>query len=102
MSQGDLITWADMSKKEKKRLENNTCPNCGGMLVGGPSGGAAQNIACSQCWSEFNVMPFGFYRMGVLAKQRANNVYGGLGDAPRIKVWIRDDRPFWKRWFRRA
>lgn len=31
------------------------CPDCGGILAGGPEGGASQNAACRNCGSEFNI-----------------------------------------------
>jgi hypothetical protein len=35
---------------------NATCPDCGGKLLAGPSGGMTQNCLCEDCHAEFNAM----------------------------------------------
>lgn len=56
------------------------CPDCGfAEMLGGPSGGVAQNCACNHCLSEFNIIggnpPIILDRMGKLSIARAQ-VYG--------------------------
>lgn len=59
------------------------CPVCGGdHLLAGPRGGIAQNIACDDCHSEFNVgyAPdhgiFMVTRMGKIVSAGRGRVYG--------------------------
>lgn len=66
---------------DQKALDDRKCPDCGSIhLIGGPRGGASQNIACATCKSEFNVLNMMgqlmlIDRMGKLTSQRAK-LYG--------------------------
>jgi hypothetical protein len=68
------------SDKDQKALAEHRCPDCGSIhLIGGPRGGAAQNVACATCLSEFNIIAFHnilIKRMGKLSPERARTVYG--------------------------
>lgn len=72
------------------------CPDCGSTkLLAGPRGGAAQNAACGQCYSEFNFMVYGgafslIDRMGKLSPERAE-LYGIDGEEVRervLPIWL--------------
>lgn len=42
---------------DKQALDRRQCPDCGtGQLLLGPRGGAAANVACPSCLSEFNIL----------------------------------------------
>lgn len=71
------------SKADTMKIVNGQiiCPDCEGVhsLLAGPSGVAAQNCACGNCLSEFNIIP-GYppiivERMGKLSVARAQ-IYG--------------------------
>jgi hypothetical protein len=70
------------SEKDQAALSKTPpeCPDCGSThLISGPRGGAAQNVACATCLSEFNVIAFHMIiidRMGKLTPERALSVYG--------------------------
>lgn len=73
---------ATEADKDQAALSKSTpeCPDCGSIhLIAGPRGGAAQNIACATCLSEFNVIAIHMIliqRMGKLTPERALWVYG--------------------------
>jgi ribosomal protein S27AE len=79
------------SEKDQRALDKRQCPDCGSsVLIGGPRGGAAQNIACGECFSEFNVVNFDgklglIDRMGKLSPKRAE-LYGLTGETIREKL----------------
>jgi len=49
---------------------NITCPDCGGKLLAGPCGGAAQNALCEGCYAEFNVCGPLTHRLAPLGQGR--------------------------------
>jgi hypothetical protein len=69
-------------EKVDAALADNRCPDCGERtLFSGPRGGAAVNMACGTCLSEFNILIFAgpprlLHRMGKLSPERARTVYG--------------------------
>lgn len=64
-------------ERDKRFIERGTCPDCGEKnLLGGPSGGMSQNVACNNCLMEFNVHHsfgglLGVDRTGKLSETRA-------------------------------
>jgi hypothetical protein len=68
-------------QRDSAALMENKCPDCGARdLWDGPRGGAARNIACGSCLSEFNILmsvpPYLIERMGMLSVSRGATVYG--------------------------
>jgi hypothetical protein len=62
-------------------LNKGECPDCGGQLMLGPQGGACINVACQECFQEFNVLDAGdtrvlIERLGLLPALRAYHIYG--------------------------
>lgn len=52
----------DCTDEEKKKLEKDTCPDCGSIgFLKGPHGGMSVNIMCAntECKSKFNVSFYG-------------------------------------------
>ena len=57
---GDKLT--DYEKKIV--MGKGDCPDCGGGLLEGPTGGLSVNVKCSLCGAKFNEMgPFGVERI---------------------------------------
>lgn len=82
---------------ENQPDSDRRCPDCGSDdLLAGPRGGAAQNVACGNCYSEFNFMVYGgafslIDRMGKLSPERAER-YGipaGEISTKVLPVWSR-------------
>ena len=55
------------AKGRDEALWNGLCPDCGGRLLEGPSGGLCINMKCSQCGNKFNV---GFFESRVVHFER--------------------------------
>jgi transcription elongation factor Elf1 len=65
---GQRITdWEhDFFLKWGRKTEKWRCPNCeSDFLVGGPEGGASQNLRCRTCGQGYNTTPFGIDNIGV-------------------------------------
>lgn len=48
----------------KKIFKSFKCPDCGGVLKEGPTGGMSMNVCCSRCFSEFNITIWGGFCLG--------------------------------------
>lgn len=78
---GDLTT----EEFEWLRVNPGRCPDCGGRLLAGPEGGAAQNFLCEQCLSRYNACgEFWVERIGRMDFQEARK----CGIMPPIKIGI--------------
>lgn len=67
-------------KSDWRWMQENTCPVCHekDSLLGGPSGGASQNVGCANCGQHFTVTPgLGMVvRDGKMSDDRARTVFG--------------------------
>ena len=78
-----IFSGEQMNEPQTETLEqlpdDGSCPDCRkGPLIAGPRGGAARNVLCDNCLSEFNVLvPTGHIidRMGKCSPARAWAIY---------------------------
>lgn len=62
-----------LSEEEAEIMQRNICPDCGEILLKGPSGGASVNMLCSNedCGSKYN-------SLGYFGGERINDSKGSL------------------------
>lgn len=56
---GERLTQTEVDLMSQNADEMLRCPDCDGRMAGGPEKNGIRNVACEQCYSEFNLHGFG-------------------------------------------